>query len=56
LLIFDQDAKSEKTYERLFKEIRRNGHYFGAMTGVIEVPFFASSAKLAGLQIVDVCA
>ena len=56
LLIFDQDAKTEKTYEKLFKEIRRNGHYFGAMNGVIEVPFFASSEKVGGLQVVDVCA
>ncbi len=56
LLIFDQDAKTEKTYEDLFKQTRRDGHYFGPMTGVIEVPFFASSAKVGGLQVVDVCA
>jgi hypothetical protein len=56
LLIFDQDAKTETTFEQLFQGIRRHGHYFGNMDGVIEVPFFASSAKVGGLQVVDVCA
>jgi hypothetical protein len=39
----------------VFGYFRQHGHYFGAMTHVIDVPFFASSAKVGGLQLVDVC-
>ncbi|WP_255487475.1 DUF3800 domain-containing protein [Paludisphaera rhizosphaerae] len=56
LLILDQDESTETTIEQLFKRFRTDGHPFGKMTHVIDVPFFASSAKVGGLQIVDVAA
>jgi len=54
LLILDQDASTEGTIEGLFRRFREHGHPFGNMTHVIDVPFFASSAKVGGLQIADV--
>ncbi len=56
LLMLDQDASTESTIERLFKRFREHGHPFGEMTHVIDVPFFASSAKVGGLQLADVAA
>jgi hypothetical protein len=56
LLILDQDESTESTIEQLFKRFRTDGHPFGEMTHVIDVPFFASSAKVGGLQVVDVAA
>lgn len=56
LLILDQDETTERTIEQLFKKFRTHGHPFGEMTHVIDVPFFASSGKVGGLQIVDVAA
>lgn len=56
LLILDQDASTETVYERLFRNYRRHGFPFDRMTHVIDVPFFASSAKVGGLQLADVAA
>ena len=56
LLILDQDESTESTIEQLFKKFRTHGHPFGEMTHVIDVPFFASSRKVGGLQIADVAA
>lgn len=56
LLMLDRDANTESTIEKLFQDFRENGHPFGYMTHVIDVPFFASSAKVGGLQLADVAA
>lgn len=56
LLILDQDASTEATIEGLFRRFREQGHPFGNMTHVIDVPFFAPSVKVSGLQIADVAA
>jgi hypothetical protein len=56
LLIIDQDKSAEPIMESIFNVFRQRGHSFGPMTHVIDVPLFASSAKVAGLQFVDICA
>lgn len=56
LLILDQDPSTEARIDRLFQSFRQDGHSFGRLDHVIDVPFFASSAKVSGLQIADVCA
>lgn len=56
LLILDRDAATEATLEKLFRDFRHRGHSFGQLTHVIDVPFFASSEKVSGLQLVDDCA
>jgi hypothetical protein len=55
LLILDQDVATEATIDALFRHFREHGHSFGQLTHVIDVPFFASSGKVGGLQLVDVC-
>jgi len=55
LLILDQDAATEATIDGLFRHFRKHGHSFGELTHVIDVPFFASSGKVGGLQLADVC-
>lgn len=54
LLILDHDKSTERTIESTFKKFREQGHSFGSLRNVIDVPFFASSEKVSGLQIVDV--
>lgn len=56
LLILDHDASTESAIESLFRSFRDHGHSFGELAHVIDVPFFASSEKVSGLQFADVCA
>lgn len=56
LLILDQDPSTESKIDHLFQHFRSRGHSFGTLRNVIDVPLFASSARVSGLQIADVCA
>lgn len=56
LLMLDQDESTQSTVEPLFRRFRQQGHPFGQMTHVIDVPFFGSSTKVGGLQLADVAA
>jgi len=56
LLILDQDYNTEATVQQQFDGFRQHGHPWGDMRHVIDVPFYASSDRLAGLQIADICA
>ena len=56
LLILDHDPSTQSVVEPLFKLFRTSGHPFGQMLHVIDVPFFASSEKVSGLQLADVAA
>jgi hypothetical protein len=55
LLIIDHDTY-EGSLQAQFASIRKDGHSFGHLTHVIDVPFFASSERVSALQLVDVCA
>lgn len=55
LLLFDQDYASEATLAQQFQGFRRRGHSWGQLRHVIEIPFFASSEDLPGLQLADIC-
>jgi hypothetical protein len=55
LLIFDQDYAKERTLQNEFSGFRQHGHRWGQLFHVIDVPFFAVSEQLCGLQLVDVC-
>lgn len=56
LLVLDQDYTTEATILGQFRDYRRKGHPWGRMRHVIDVPFFASSERVCGLQLVDICA
>lgn len=56
LLMLDRDPSTESSIDRLFRRFRDHGHSYGQLTHVIDVPIFASSDKVGGLQLVDVCA
>jgi hypothetical protein len=56
LLILDNDYSTEATLHKQFSGYRLHGHPWGKLRHVIDVPFFAASAQLCGLQLVDVCA
>ena len=56
MLILDNDAKTEKTVWKAFLDFRKHGHSFGQLRQIVDVPFFASSQMVAGLQLADVCA
>lgn len=56
LLIVDRDAAKESMLETAFRQYREHGHSYGNLRYVIDVPFFAASNKVSGLQLVDVCA
>jgi Protein of unknown function (DUF3800) len=56
LLMLDHDPSTQSVVEPLFKRFRTSGHPFGQMLHVIDVPFFASSEKVSGLQLADVAA
>ena len=56
LLILDRDYSTESTVQAQFDGFRHHGHPWGQMRHVIDIPFFAASEQLAGLQLADVCA
>ncbi len=56
LLILDQDYATEATIRRQFENFREHGHPWGILRHVVDIPFYASSERLAGLQLADVCA
>lgn len=56
LLILDRDTSTEANLQSQFTTYRQHGHPWGNLVHVIDVPFFASSEQLGGLQLVDVCA
>lgn len=55
LLVLDQDYSTEAAIFNQFKDYRQKGHPWGKMRHVIDVPFFASSERVSGLQLVDIC-
>jgi hypothetical protein len=56
LLVLDQDYSTEAALVNQFRNYRQRGHPWGKMRHVIDVPFFASSERVCGLQLVDICA
>ena len=56
LLILDQDSSTESVIHQKFRHFRQHGHPFGKLRHVIDVPFFAPSDQVSGLQLADVCA
>jgi len=56
LLVLDQDYSTEATIFNQFLDYRKKGHPWGNMRHVIDVPFFASSERVCGLQLADICA
>jgi len=56
LLVLDQDQSKERAIQALFESFRQTGHSWGQLRHVIDIPFFARSDLVCGLQLVDVCA
>jgi hypothetical protein len=56
LLVLDQDYSTEASIFNQFLDYRKKGHPWGRMRHVMDVPFFASSNRVSGLQLVDICA
>jgi hypothetical protein len=56
LLILDQDYSTEPVIAQQFDRLRRDGHTWGQLRHVIDIPFSASSEQLGGLQAADICA
>jgi len=56
LLILDEDYSTEAAVREQFALLRSQGHPWGELRHVLDVPFYASSEQLAGLQLADVCA
>lgn len=56
LLVLDNDYSTEAAIFNQFRDFRMKGHPWGKMQHVIDVPFFASSERVCGLQLVDICA
>lgn len=56
LIVFDKDYSTEKSMTDAFDQFRRKGHTYGELRHVIDIPFFATSHSLIGLQLADVCA
>jgi hypothetical protein len=56
LLILDADKSNEATIDNHYRGFRVRGHSWGPLQHVMDVPFFASSERVSGLQLVDVCA
>jgi len=54
LLILDQDYSTEAAVRHQFHGYRQHGHPWGPVRHVIDVPFFASSEQLCGLQLADI--
>jgi hypothetical protein len=55
LLVLDEDHSTESDLRNRFDAFREYGHPWGQLRHVIDVPFFASSQQLGGLQLADVC-
>src|SRR3974390_3189165 len=49
------DYSTEATIFNQFRDYRKKGHPWGRMRHVIDVPFFAPSERVCGLQLVDIC-
>lgn len=52
-------AKARKAREKIYKRTEsfiHLGHPWGRLLHVIDVPFFAASDRVCGLQLVDICA
>jgi hypothetical protein len=56
LLVLDRDYATEASLADQFKDYRKSGHPWGKMRHVIDIPFFTSSERVCGLQLVDICA
>ena len=56
LLILDRDYSAEPVIAQQFDRFRQDGHPWGQLRHVIDIPFSASSAQLGGLQAADICA
>ena len=56
LIVIDQDKATEKSVRDQFDTIRVSGHRWGHLRNVVDAPFFVSSARCSGLQVVDICA
>jgi hypothetical protein len=56
LLVLDQDYSTEASIVNQFLDYRKKGHPWGRMRHVMDVPFFAASDRVCGLQLVDICA
>ncbi len=56
LLILDDDESTEAAVHDLFRHLRHQGTPLGELRHVIDVPFFADSKKVSGLQLADVAA
>jgi hypothetical protein len=56
LLILDRDYSAEPVIAKQFDRFRQDGHPWGQLRHVIDIPFSASSAQLGGLQAADICA
>jgi uncharacterized protein DUF3800 len=56
LIVMDHDLEKEKDIEKQFANYQQQGHPWGQLEYVIDTPFFVSSEKFPGVQIVDVCA
>jgi len=56
LLILDEDKSTEAAVHDLFRRLRQQGTFLGGLRHVIDVPFFADSKKVGGLQLADVAA
>ena len=56
LIVMDRDLEKEREIERQFDDYRKQGHPWGQLQYVVDTPFFVSSSRLPGIQIVDACA
>jgi hypothetical protein len=56
LLILDRDYSAEPVIAQQFERLRQDGHPWGQLRHVIDIPFSASSEQLGGLQAADICA
>ena len=55
MLLMDRDYSNETTISQQFDDFRQSGHRWGHLRRVIEIPFFASSEQIGGLQVADIC-
>ena len=56
LLVLDEDYSTEASIFTQFRDYRKRGHPWGRLVHVMDVPFFAPSDRVCGLQLVDICA
>jgi hypothetical protein len=56
MLVFDNEPTLEAQIREIYGRWRRNGHRWGTLDQIIDVPFFIDSQACSGVQAADICA